>query len=202
MGHYVGPKARVNRRLGTAVYEQSGALRAFDRRDSPPGMHTRRGKSSEYARALTEKQKIKHYYGLSEAQLRRFLVDARRMGRNAGDELLKLCERRLDNVIRRAGLTRTTPQARQGVSHGHFLVNGKKATTPSMILRPGDQVQVRSRTALAELYRAMSSTQESRPADWLTVDLETLSFRLNRAPDRADVSLPVEVSLVIELLSR
>ncbi len=101
MGHYTGPKARINRRLGTLIYESSGAARAMDRRDNPPGMHTRQRRPSNYGLALMEKQKIKHYYGLGERQLRRYFDSVSRGKGNAGEMLLIMCERRLDNVVRR-----------------------------------------------------------------------------------------------------
>ena len=135
MGRYTGPKARINRRLGTLIYENSGAARALERRDNPPGMHTRGRRPSNYGTALYEKQKIKHYYGLGERQLRRYFDNVAHKKGNAGELLLIMCERRLDNVIRRAGYTKTRPQARQGVTHGHFYVNGIKVTSPSYILR-------------------------------------------------------------------
>ncbi|MFO0946339.1 MAG: 30S ribosomal protein S4 [Planctomycetota bacterium] len=106
MGHYTGPKGRINRRLGALIYEASGAARALERRDYPPGMHTRRGKMSNYGIGLNEKQKIKHYYGLGERQLRRYYERASRMAGNTGENMLLICERRLDNVVRRAGKPR------------------------------------------------------------------------------------------------
>ena len=137
MSRYTGPKARVNRRLGTLIYESGGAVRAMERRDNPPGMHTRPRRPSNYGMALREKQKIKHYYGLGEQQLRRYFGITTRKTGDTGVMLLLLCERRLDNVVRRAGFTRTRPQARQGIVHGHFQVNGIKVTKPSYILRAG-----------------------------------------------------------------
>ena len=117
MGRHTGPKARINRRLGAMIFESSGAVRAAERRDYPPGMSQRRRKPSNYAIALLEKQKIKYYYGLRERQLRRYFEAAKGMQGNTGEQLLMLCERRLDNVIRRAGFADTRPQARQGASH-------------------------------------------------------------------------------------
>ena len=128
MARYHGPKARVNRRLGMLLYEDSGSARAYERRDTPPGMHTRGRRPSNYGMALMEKQKIKHYYGLGERQLRRYFNNVSHKKGNTGEMLLILCERRLDNVIRRVGFTKTRPQARQGVAHGHFRVNGVKVT--------------------------------------------------------------------------
>ena len=153
MARYTGPKARVNRRLGTLVYESSGACRAAERRATPPGMHTRGRRPSNYGLALMEKQKIKHYYGLGERQLRRYFDMVSSKKGNTGEMLLALCERRLDNVIRRAGYVRTRPQARQGVAHGHFQVNGVKVDKPSFLVRPGDVITVRNRKNLLVLYR-------------------------------------------------
>ncbi len=107
MSRYTGPKARVNRRFGAMLYESAGAARAFNKRgDNPPGMHPRGRRTSNYGTALAEKQKIKYYYGLGERQLRRYFDDALRKKGNTGETLLLMCERRLDNVVRRVGFTR------------------------------------------------------------------------------------------------
>ena len=139
MSRYTGPKGRVNRRIGMLIYENGGASRAMEKRGSqPPGMHIRAKRPTGYGKALTEKQKIKHYYGIGERQLRRYFDKATKMKGNTAENLLILCESRLDNVIRRVGLTSTRPQSRQGVVHGHFRVNGVKVDRPSYLLRPGD----------------------------------------------------------------
>ena len=114
MARYTGPKARINRRLGAMIYENSGATRAAERRESPPGMHTRGRRPSNYGNALQQKQKVKHYYGLGERQLRRYFTKAGRMKGNTGEQLLLICEQRLDNLVRRAGYTRTRPQGAAG----------------------------------------------------------------------------------------
>lgn len=203
MGHYVGPKARINRRLGMAVFESAGAVKAFDRRpDAPPGMHLRRGKQSDYGKALVEKQKVKYHYGLSETQLRRFLAKADRHGQNVGGELLRLCERRFDNVVRRSGLTLSRPQARQGITHGHFLLNGRKSTSPSTLLRPGDEIRVRNRPALHALYGGLVRLPGYTAPDWISVDPDQVSCRVLRLPDANEGSLVVEIARVIELLAR
>ncbi len=136
MGRYTGPKARVNRRLGFMVFENAGAVRAAEKKEYPPGMSQRRRKVSNYGLALTEKQKIKYYYGLRETQLRRYFSIAKRTKGNTSAALMILCERRLDNVVRRAGFTQTRPQARQGVAHAHFQVNGKTVTRPAISCVP------------------------------------------------------------------
>ena len=136
MGRYTGPKGRVNRRLGGLIYESHGAAKALERRNYPPGMHTRRGKQSNYGIALNEKQKIKHYYGLGERQLRRYFEIASKRTGNTGESMLLICERRLDNVVRRSGFASTRPQARQGITHCHFQVNGVTVNKPSYLVRP------------------------------------------------------------------
>ena len=202
MAHHTGPKARVNRRLGGLIYENAGASRAYERREAPPGMHTRPKRPSNYGAALAEKQKIKHYYGLGERQLRRYYDSVARKKGNTGEQLLCLCERRLDNVIRRAGFTKTRPQARQGIVHGHFQVNGIKVTKPSYLLRPGDVITVRPRPNLLNVYRDLADQAQSQTLDWVTFDSETLRATMQGLPGPADFSLPVDVNIVVEFLSR
>lgn len=203
MGRYTGPKGRINRRLGTAVFESAGATRALDRRDFPPGQHTRRRKVSTYGLALQEKQKIKYYYGLRQAQLRIYFDKARRMQGNTGEQLLILCERRLDNVVRRSGLAKTRPQARQGITHAHFQVNGRTVTSPSFLVRPGDVITVRNRPSLIKMYKQVVEEVEiGKTADFLNADPKGLTSTVVSYPSFEDVSLPVEVGQVVAFLSR
>jgi small subunit ribosomal protein S4 len=202
MAHYVGPKGRVNRRLGLLIFENGGARRALERRDSPPGMHVRRKKQSNYGLAMAEKQKIKYFYGLGERQLRRMFAEASRTVGNTGEQLLILCERRLDNVVRRSGIASTRPQARQGIVHGHFLVNGHRVDKPSYSVRPGDVIVVRRKPAICSLYAAAASLAESRTPSWLSSSVEDLEIRVVTMPTADEVSLPVNASSVVELLSR
>ncbi len=202
MARYTGPKARINRRLSSQVYESAGAVRAHERRDHPPGMRTRVRRPSNYGAALMEKQKIKHYYGLGERQLRRYFDKAGRLKGNTGEQLLLLCERRLDNVVRRAGFTKTRPQARQGIVHGHFQVNGIKVTSPSYRIRAGDVVTVRPRVNLQNVYRSNVEEAQSESMEWLAVDRETLRATLQGLPGPSDISLPVDVNVVVEFMSR
>jgi small subunit ribosomal protein S4 len=202
MARYTGPKARVNRRLGLMIYETAGAARALDRRNTPPGMHVRGRRPSNYGAALQEKQKIKHYYGLGERQLRRYFDAVGRKAGNTGELLLLMCERRLDNVVRRVGFTKTRPQARQGVAHGHFLVNGVKVDKPSYILRPGDIVEVRGRENLRNLYRGVIANASTDALDWVSFDSENLKATILGLPGSSDISLPVDANAVVEFLSR
>ncbi len=203
MGHYTGPKAKVNRRLGTMVFETNGSRKAFERRpDAMPGMHARRGKLSGYGLSLLEKQKIKKFYGLSERQLRRLYAEASRRPGNTGEYLLGLCEMRLDNIIRRAGFTLTRPQSRQGVGHGHFVVNGMKCDVASRILKPGDVIYVKPRVELQKLYHDITAGDSGFVAPFLSVDVAKLTIRVERPPMPEEFSLPVDVGRVVELLSR
>ncbi len=202
MGHYTGAKARINRRLGAPVFESAGALRAFEKRDTPPGMHTRRKKPTIYGSALTEKQKIKYYYGLRERQLRKYFTEARRLKGNTGENLLILCERRLDNVIRRAGFTATRPQARQAVVHAHFQLNGRKVNKPSIMLRAGDVITVRNRPNLLAIYKEALAQNDNSECEFVSVDETALKIIVTAVPTFADVSLPVDVGQVVAFLSR
>jgi small subunit ribosomal protein S4 len=184
------------------IFENTGALRATDRRNKPPGMHDRAKRPSNYGAALMEKQKIKFYYGLGERQLRRFFDQASRAKGNSGENLLILCERRLDNVIRRGGFTKTRPQARQGIVHGHFQVNGVTVNRPSYLLRPGDVITVRPRKNLLTMYRAYAEEAKAEPLSWVSFDRETLRATMQGLPSAGDISLPVDANTVVEFLSR
>ena len=163
MGRYTGPKGRINRRIGAIVFENAGAVKALENRDSPPGQHTRRRKLSVYGTALVEKQKIKFYYGLRQKVLRKYFDKARRLKGNTGEQLLILCERRLDNVIRRAGYCKTRPQARQGIAHGHFLVNGIKMDRASYLVKAGDVITVNYQGSLLDGTIFDSSWNRGQP---------------------------------------
>ncbi len=204
MARYSGPKGRINRRLQTLVYENSGAAKALEKRgNQPPGMHTRFRRPSNYGTALMEKQKIKHYYGLGERQLRRYFDRATAMKGNTGENLLLMCEQRLDNVVRRVGFCKTRPQARQGVAHGHFQVNGVKVDKPSYQLRPGDVVCLRPRTNILKMYQALREQGiEGEGTEWVSFDNEKLVATVQGKPSASDISLPVDANMVVEFLSR
>lgn len=202
MGRYTGPKGRVNRRLGALVFESGGAVRAQERREQPPGMAERRRKQSNYGLALSEKQKIKYYYGLREKQLRRFFDKARHLKGNTGEQLLTLCERRIDNVVRRAGFCLTRPQARQGIVHGHFQLNGRTVHTPSILVRAGDVISVRKRPNVQKFYRELIEAGSAPPCDWISFDPQNLQAIVTALPAYDDVSLPVDVGQVVAFLSR
>ncbi len=150
-----------------------------------------------------EKQKIKHYYGLGEKQLRRYFDQATRRKGNTGENLLLMCEERLDNVVRRIGMAKTRPQARQGIVHGHFRVNGVKVDKPSFMLRPGDVITLRPRESVVKLYHGIREQGvEGEGIEWVSLDSETLTATVNGKPAASDISLPVDANTVVEFLSR
>jgi small subunit ribosomal protein S4 len=202
MGRYTGPKGRINRRIGAIVFENAGAVKALENRDTPPGQHTRRRKLSVYGTALVEKQKIKFYYGLRQKVLRKYFDKARRLKGNTGEQLLILCERRLDNVVRRAGYCKTRPQARQGIAHGHFLVNGNKMDRASYLVKAGDVITVKNRPNLVNLYKELKEEVTSERTGWIDFDGASLEARVQTIPSYEDVSLPVDVGQVVALMSR
>ena len=212
MAHYVGPKARINRRFCAKVegeyinvFESNGAVKATSKRPTAPGMARPRGRKSVYGQSLAEKQKIKYYYGISERQLRNLYQIAKRQKGNTGDNLKVLCERRLDNVLRRAGVCRTRPQARQGVAHRHFCVNGRPTDVASFAVRPGDVITVRPGTdpKLMEMYKAIyAELGTTAMVPWLTVDADTLTVTVTSLPMASDFTMPVEIGLVVEFLAR
>ena len=202
MGRYTGPKGRVNRRLGMNVYESAGAIKATERKEYPPGMHRRRKKPTTYGAALAEKQKIKFYYGLRDRQLSRYFEKARRLKGNTGQLLLILCECRLDNVVRRAGFTLTRPQARQGIVHRHFQINGVTVSKPSIQVRPGDVITVRNRPNIQKLYTSIGESSNAVDTDWLAVDRDQMKAVVTTPPTYEDVQLVVDVGQVVAFMSR
>ena len=202
MGRYTGPKGRINRRLGMNVYESAGSIKASERKEYPPGMHKRRKKETTYGAALIEKQKIKFYYGLRDQQLYRYLDIAKRAAGNTGATLLVLCERRLDNVVRRAGFTLTRPQARQGIVHRHFQLNGKTVNKPGIIVRPGDVITLRNRPNIRKLYNNIGESASGATAEWLSVDKASMKIIVTTLPTIDDVMLKVDVGPVVVFMSR
>ncbi|MFV0445000.1 MAG: 30S ribosomal protein S4 [Planctomycetaceae bacterium] len=202
MGRYTGPKARVNRRLGFQVFENAGAIRALERKPQPPGMAQKRRKISNFGLAFAEKQKIKFYYGIREQQLRKYFAAAKRHKGNTGAILLEMCERRLDNVVRRAGFTLTRPQARQGIVHGHFQLNGRTVTKPSIQVKAGDIVTVKNRPNLKKLYSELMSSGSRTDTNWISTDAASQKAVVTTLPAQDDVSLPVDVGQVVAFMSR
>ncbi|MGE4159906.1 MAG: 30S ribosomal protein S4 [Planctomycetota bacterium] len=200
---YTGPKGKINRRLGTIVYDDAGALRAFEKRNYWPGMHAhRRRQISNFGFGLIEKQKVCHFYGMKDRQFRRFFQEASRLKGNTGSNFLSLCERRLDNVVCRAGLAKTRGQARQGVSHGHIHVNGQRVTSPSYQLKPNDVITIGAKESLRSFYKALVELFNREVPSFLAVDKDALKITVLSTPTAEEASLQVDIEAITEFVSR
>ncbi len=201
MSRYTGPRARINRRLGEIIMENTGAIKAQNRRPFPPGQHGQaRKKSTEFGDGLREKQKLRYFYGLTDKQVRNMFKAAKKQKGNTGENLLVLCERRVDNVVRCSGFAFTRPQARQFVNHGHWLLNGRKIDIPSIQVKAGDVLQVRDRNK--KVYEDIIAGTEGQVPQWLEVDAQKREIKILAVPAADDVSLRLDQGRLIEFLSR
>jgi small subunit ribosomal protein S4 len=213
MARYLGPACKLCRREGEKLFLKGERCFtpkcAVERRAYPPGQHGhdsqfRRGRASDYNLQLREKQKVRRIYGILERQFRRYYAEALRRPGMTGANLLCILESRLDNVVYRLGFADSRAQARQLVQHGHFTVNGRRTTVPSMIVRAGDEVIVREESRRRPYFEAIRDLLANRPAipEWLGLDISTLSARIVRTPERSDIDLPVNEHLIVEYYSR
>jgi small subunit ribosomal protein S4 len=202
MARYIGPKTRIARRFGEAIF---GADKSLDKRNVPPGQHglaRKRKKVSEYGVQLSEKQKAKYTYGILEKQFSRTYEQAARMGGITGENLLKLLECRLDNVVYRLGIAPTRAAARQLVSHRHICVNGSVVNIPSYQLKVGDVVSVREKSkSLEVITTAVSGSTRSRYA-WLEWDGAAMSGKFLQKPEREEIPENIKEQLIVELYSK
>ena len=202
MARYIGPKTKIARRFGEAIY---GADKSLDKRNVPPGQHglaRKRKKVTEYGVQLTEKQKAKYTYGILEKQFSRTYEQAARMGGITGENLLKLLECRLDNVVYRLGIAPTRAAARQLVSHRHICVNGSVVNIPSYQLKVGDVVSVREKSkSLEVITTAVSGSTRSRYA-WLEWDGAAMSGKFLQKPEREEIPENIKEQLIVELYSK
>jgi small subunit ribosomal protein S4 len=195
-----GPKVKIARALGIALTPK--AARIMERRPNPPGQHgamTRR-KVSDYKKQLLEKQRLRAQYNISERQLQNSFTEATRLTGNTGVRLLQLLELRLDAVVLRAGFVRTIYAARQAVTHGHVLVNGRKVDRPARRLQPGDVVSLAARSR--DLPAFSVPLENARPPAYLDLDREKRTVRVRETPERDQIPVQCEVSLVVEYYSR
>jgi small subunit ribosomal protein S4 len=201
MARYTGPITRKSRRLRVDLV---GGDQAFERRPYPPGQHGRaRIKESEYLLQLQEKQKARFTYGVMEKQFRRYYAEAVRKPGKTGENLLRILETRLDNVVYRAGLARTRRQARQLVTHGHLTVNGHKVDIPSYRVSQYDIVDVRQRSLSTLPFQVARETVGDRPVPgWLQVVGSQLRVLIHQVPERAQIDVPLNEQLIVELYSK
>lgn len=201
MARYRGPKAKIARRFREPIF---GPSKALEKKNYPPGMHgnaRRRGKESEYAVQLKEKQKAKYTYGILEKQFRLMFEKAVRSTGITGEVLLMLCESRLDNVVYRMGLARTRRGARQLVSHRHITVNGQLVNIPSYQLKAGDEVAVREKSkSLASIDDALSSND--KVYDFVTFNKSSMSGVFVSVPERIQIPENIKEQLIVELYSK
>ena len=177
---------------------------AIERRNYPPGQHGQgRHKFSEYSIQLREKQKVKRIYGVFEAQFRRYFALAERSRGVTGETLLTTLERRLDNIVFRLSFANSRAEARQLVRHGHFKVNGRKVTIPSFLVNAGDKITVRERSQkVARIVEALELSQRRGVPDWLEIDREGFTGTVKMLPQRADLTMPINERLIVELYSK
>ena len=201
MARYIGPKSKIARKFGEPVF---GSDKSFEKRNYPPGQHgnnKRRGKKSEYAIQLMEKQKAKYTYGILEKQFRIIFNRASRSKGVTGEVLLQLCESRLDNIVYRLGISPSRSGARQLVSHGHIILNDKIVNIPSCHVKPGDKVGVREKS------KSINSIQESvhnnsSVYEWLTWDKNNLTGTFVSIPERIQIPENIKEQLIVELYSK
>ena len=202
MARYTGPRTRKSRRMGQLL--DANKQKYYERRPYPPGEHGRRRiRETDYLIQLREKQKMRHIYGILERQFRRYYKEAARKPGITGDLLLQILESRLDNVVYRAGLARTRPQARQMVNHAHMQVNGKKVDIPSYRVRAGDVVTVKDRSKdIIIVQHAVDTAGDRLSPEWLDVNMEQRQITVRDLPNRTQIDTAVREQLVVELYSK
>jgi len=209
MARYVDPVCRLCRREGMKLFLKGERCYtdkcAIERRNYAPGQHGqgRRRKVSEYAVQLREKQRLKRMYGLLEKQFRRYFSMAERSREITGEALLKLLERRLDNMVYRFGMARSRAEARQLVRHSHFTVNGRRVNIPSFLTKVGDVVAVSESSRSKETFKKAVELSERRGVPtWLELDAQNFSGKVLKIPEREELTIPVNERLVVELYSK
>ena len=208
MARYTGPVCRLCRRERTKLFLKGTRCESpkcpIEKGRPPPGEHGRgRVRESEYLLQLREKQKAKRFYGIAEKQFRRYYGEAAASKGVTGEELMRICESRLDNVVYRAGLAMNRPMARQLVSHSHFEVNGKKVNIPSFRVKPGDRIEVRARSKkLGRIIENTAYADGREIPSWLGTDLKQMVVEVRALPERSNMDVPVQEQLIVEYYSK
>ncbi|QAR32804.1 30S ribosomal protein S4 [Geovibrio thiophilus] len=208
MARYTGAVCKLCRREGTKLYLKGERCYkdkcGIEKKAYPPGQHGQlRKKLSDYGQQLREKQKVKRFYGILEAQFRLYFEKAARMQGITGENLLSLLERRLDNVVYRAGFAGSRKEARQMVRHAHFLVNGRKVNIPSFIVKAGEVIEVREKSGDHVRVKECLDTAEGRGIpEWLTLDKDGKKTQVVRLPERTDINYEIHEHLIVELYSK
>jgi small subunit ribosomal protein S4 len=209
MARYSGPVCRLCRREGMKLFLKGercyGEKCGIEKRNFPPGQHGKRraAKLAGYGLQLREKQRVKRIYGVLEEQFRLYFESAERQRGITGEVLLQLLERRLDNVIYRLGLSTSRPQARELVRHGHFVVNGRKVNIPSFLVKVGDLVTVKARSQKnVTIQHAIEEVKGRGIPEWLQLQADKFEGRIVSLPTRAQINLPIQEQLIVELYSK
>lgn len=208
MSRYTGPRCKICRREGTKLFlkgERCFTDRcALDRRNYGPGEHgQRRARISEYRVQLREKQKVRFNYGVSETQFKRYYEIAKRKKGITGENLLLLLERRLDNIVYRMGFASSRPEARQLIGHGHIAVNGRKTDIPSFMVKEGDEIEVREKGKKFEFVKtALENAGQRGIPEWLEVDEDGMKGKVKTLPERDDLPMEVDETLIVEFYSK
>ncbi|OLS02117.1 30S ribosomal protein S4 [Tissierella creatinophila] len=207
MARYTGPVCRLCRREGLKLYLKGDKCFTdkcpVAKRNYAPGQHGQsRKKVTEYGLQLREKQKVKRFYGINESQMARYFDIADKMQGITGENLLHLLETRLDNAVYRLGFAQSRPEARQLVTHGHFIVNGHKTDIPSFKITQGDVIQVKEKSRNSEKIKSIIENHNGTQVSWVNVDLEALKGTIVAEPTRDDIDIPVEEHLIVELYSK
>ena len=208
MARYTGAVCKLCRREGKKLYLKGERCYtgkcAVERRAYAPGQHGQsRKKATEYGLQLRAKQQAKRYYGIQEGQFYKYILRAERKQGVTGENLLRICESRLDNVVYLLGWANSRAEARQLVTHGHYKVNGKKVNVPSYLLKAGDEIAIKDKSKESTKIQATVEANASRPVpQWLDLNAETLSAKVLALPTREQIMVPVEEHLIVELYSK
>lgn len=208
MARYRGPVEKIERRFGVSLAlkgeRRLAGKSALDKRHYGPGQHGQKhGKISEYGIQLREKQKAKFMYGISEKQFRSIFKEANRLDGNTGENLVRLIESRLDNIVYRMGFATTRAFARQLVTHGHILVDGKRVDIPSFVVLKGQKVEVREKSKNnLQITKSLDLTEQTGLVPWVDIDKEKRFGIYTRYPERSEVEIPIEERLIVELYSK
>lgn len=208
MARYTGPVCKLCRRERTKLFLKGARCEsskcAIDRKPYPPGEHGRgRIRETQYLIQLREKQKARRIYGVLEKQFRKYYQEAARQKGITGENLLRILETRLDNVVYRARFAESRAQARQLVSHGHFRVNGRRVTVPSYRVRPGDVVTLKERSKdMLVVQHAVDTAGARSQSEWMDVDVDARKITVTTLPSRAQIDTQVQEQLIVELYSK
>lgn len=208
MARYRGPVEKIERRFNVSLFlkgeRRLAGKSSLEKRHYGPGQHgQRRAKPSDYALQLHEKQKAKMLYGVSERQFSSMFKEASRLEGNTGELLITLLERRLDNVVYRMGFATTRRFARQLVTHGHVLVNGKRVDIPSALITPGSKIEIKEKSKNnPQIKRAIELTHQTGIVGWVDVDQDKIFGIFTRLPEREEVVIPIQERLIVELYSK